>query len=403
MLGINSIRYTRTRDILFLASFCVYFFYCAIQTSFFSVYFNGENSFKIVAIVCILLLLAKELSSSIRNDTIVIIIIFLLFSAFVIKNGEGLGQKDLFFAIVYILSARNVSVRKILCASALICISILSLVIISSKLGLIHNFTDIRADGTVRNPLGFRWVLFAPTFYCELVAIVIYLYKNKLSIFALLALGGVGWWLYLETDARLCFMLTEALVIFVIIDKARVRINIKQNRIAKIATCVLTLSFIIAALLSVILTIIYDPENTVFANINSALSGRLYYGQNSLNEYGVSLFGIRGIDWIGHGRDPFGNVQLLEYNYVDCGYIVLLQRYGILFTAFWLICNTITLNIAYKNEDYYLIVIMSAIAVHCMIDDLQLALHYNIFWIFNTVILTNRVNCMRKEIVAYEE
>ena len=374
------------KDILFLLSFGLYFIYCGFQTSFFAVYFSNDNIFKIVIVMCMLLLVIKEASAKINRTAFLLIGLFVLFSVFVLKNGEGLGQKSLFFAIVYIISARDVSLKKILSLSAALCAFILVVVVLSSELGIIMNFTDRRGDGTLRNPLGFRWVLFASTFYFEFVSIIVYLHKSKLRLITILMLGFIGWWLYYETDSRICFVLTETVIIIALLDKFRQHIHAENGLVLRTIIRLLTVSFIVSATFAIVVTVLYNPDNELMSDINGLLANRLGLGQASLNQYGVSLFGIRGIEWIGHGRDAFGNAQLLEYNYVDCGYIVILQRYGVLFTVFWLVCNTFTLKNAYKHGDYYLIFIMSLIAIHCIIDDLQIALHYNVFWLANAML-----------------
>ena len=394
-------KHNSTNDILYMISLSIYLLYCGLLTSFYAVYITNDTLYKGIVILCMVLLVIKESSAHISSRNIFIIGLLLAFSVLVIKNGEGLGQKSILFAIVYIVCARNISLRKVLSLAALIIAVILSLVIVSSKLGIITNFTNVRGDGTYRNPLGFRWVLFAPTFYFELVCILVYLYRNKINWVALFLLGFTGWWIYKETDSRMCFVMTEVLILYVVLDKVRLFLNIRAYQLSKYAFLILTVSYILFFVISVVATVKYDPENEIYLKINGILTDRLRLGQDSIDKYGVSLLGIRGIEWTGHGRDMFGNELLLEYNYVDCGYIVLLQRFGIVFTAFWLLCNTVTLYKAYRKGDYYLMIILSLIAAHLMIDDLQLSLHYNVFWLANTLLFVNIEKREHREILVY--
>ncbi len=116
------------------------------------------------------------------------------------------------------------------------------------------------------------------------------------------------------------------------------------------------------------------------AKLNSVLEGRLYLGKASLTEYGVSILG-QEIEMIGNGLDELGQLTEGTYNYVDCFFIQILQCYGVVFTVLWLGIVTYSMYRAYRLRDYGLLVCMTMIAAHCIIDDLSLKLYYNTFWL----------------------
>lgn len=83
----------------------------------------------------------------------------------------------------------------------------------------------------------------------------------------------------------------------------------------------------VVAIFAILLHAFYNPQNTIYFQLNKLLSGRLALGQNAMSEYGISLFG-KDIEWIG-----FNMEETLRgtYNYVDCSYVKILLDHGILF------------------------------------------------------------------------
>ena len=43
----------------------------------------------------------------------------------------------------------------------------------------------------------------------------------------------------------------------------------------------------------------------------------------------------------------------------------------------------------YQKKQYHILLILATVAVHCVLDDLSISLHYNIFWIAVAVVLMN--------------
>ena len=99
----------------------------------------------------------------------------------------------------------------------------------------------------------------------------------------------------------------------------------------------------------------------------------------------------------------YGNQSTKAYTYVDSFYIQTLQHYGIIFEIVLLVIFTLTMIRVKKTNDIYLYMILSAIAVHFIIDDLQLHFYYNTFWFVignalmsNMSLLISNVNKKKK-------
>ena len=69
------------------------------------------------------------------------------------------------------------------------------------------------------------------------------------------------------------------------------------------------------------------------------------------------------------------------YNYVDCLYVMLLLRYGLVFFVIFIGILTITCIYLYKKKEYYLLLLMAILSLHGIIDDLMIYLYYNTFWL----------------------
>ena len=127
--------------------------------------------------------------------------------------------------------------------------------------------------------------------------------------------------------------------------------------------------------------------------LNDVLTDRLLYGQRSLIAYGVSVL-PQEINWVGFGLDYTGQHAAIEGEmiFVDCLYLKILQRFGILFFIIlfsMLIATSVQAN---KNKNYYLLASFFFIAIHFAIDDLYLYIQYNTFWFVIGSILIERFN-----------
>jgi hypothetical protein len=145
-------------------------------------------------------------------------------------------------------------------------------------------------------------------------------------------------------------------------------------------------SFGVCGAFSLIMTVVYDHSLPWMRRLNSMLESRLRLGHRSLVEHGVSWFGER-IEWLGNGLDAFGNSTTGVYTYVDCLYIKILQRYGIIFTVVLAALMCWSMYKLYKRREYHILLISATVAVHCVLDDLSFALHYNTFWIAMGLVL----------------
>ena len=76
---------------------------------------------------------------------------------------------------------------------------------------------------------------------------------------------------------------------------------------------------------------------------------------------------------------------------MDCLYVKILQLYGLVFMVMLTALICWAMYRLYQRKEYHILLICATVAVHCVLDDLSLSLHYNTFWIAMGVALLNPV------------
>ena len=356
-------------EMLFFFAYGLYIFIGIMNISFFQIYTN--NITKYINILCMLILLYNELLNKkicIKEIFLLLFVSLLAFPVTIHNNGT------LFIMILFIYCARSIDFRKIAKFSLLESILLLFLVIFSSKIGIITNYISTEG-GRIREYLGFRYALFSPMILFNITALELYLHKDKFSPFRYIILFILNYYVYIKTDSRLSFYLSILLILFIAILTRFPNFFKKRNVLCKI----MVFSFILCSIFGLVTTINYDYSNPYMSKLNEILGRRLYLGHISLDMYPINLLG-HDTKYIGNGLDMYGNKTSGTYFYVDCLYLNLLEKYGLIFTVILLLLLTYSLSNTLKEKDYFLLVILTFFALHGIIDDLEIYIYYNTFW-----------------------
>ena len=166
--------------------------------------------------------------------------------------------------------------------------------------------------------------------------------------------------------------------------------SVKKQKSSNLYAC-LCLSYLISFGISWWLTVGYMSGIRIISKLSESMSGRLRMNVTAIIRYGISLFGTR-ISFSGSGLNIFGERVQSEYFYVDNLYIQSLLVYGVIFIAILVVLYTVASIIAYKSKDYILLVILSMLAVHGIIDDLILYLYFNTFMFLLVMIIAEKSN-----------
>ena len=361
------IRRDSLKNMLFYIPYVAYLLYSLLNTSFYAKYINSYG--KILFAFCVLLLLLKEFLGArfTSRDGILALVLMVITGYFYMYF--GLTQTLL---PIFIYSARNMEVNKILRISYVISVFMLVFIILSSYLGIIQNYIYYSALRE-RQYLGFRYALYPSSILCNIIFLKVYLEKENISWLSLICLLVANYVLFQYTDSRLTFILGVALIVFsTIMKKSQKFREILLNR-------TFIWSFLVLALLSIYATINYDYLSDWQSDLNEALGGRLSLGNSTLKFYGYGLFG-KTLSLSGNGLDENGMLNTSTYDYVDNLYVLLLLRAGIIFLFIFLVAMTIIMKKIYIQKDSYLYIIFILLAFHGIIDDLIMLPQYNSFW-----------------------
>ena len=360
-------------EFLFFVSYGIYLIINLLRASFYQKYIK-QATFKYMMFVCIVVLVSKEIyRKTISFKDIFTFAICMVVSFILLKNMNG--QYAILPLFVLIYSARNIEFKKIAKFTIIFSTFALLIVIVSAKLNIIENYIYINDKGRVREYLGFRYALYPSTILFNIITLDLYINFKKCSKFRLVFWAVISYWLYTYTDSRLTFGLGLILILVVFLFK--IFANILKKR--KFIFCLLIGSFIWCSIFSILLINRYNSQIAWMNNLNDVLGNRLELGKRSIEDYGINLLGQK-IEYIGAGLDSEGNRAEGEYNYVDCFYLLVLQRYGVLFFFIFIIILTLSMSSIYKKENYLLLFILFILAVHGIIDDLILWPYYNTFW-----------------------
>ena len=361
------IRRDSLKNMLFYIPYVAYLLYSLLNTSFYAKYINSYG--KILFAFCVLLLILKEFLGArfTSRDGVLALVLIVITGYFYMYF--GLTQTLL---PIFIYSARNMEVNKILRISYVISLVMLVFIILSSYLGIIQNYIYYSALRE-RQYLGFRYALYPSSILCNIIFLKVYIEKENISWLSLICLLIGNYILFQYTDSRLTFMLGAVLIIFsAIMKKSQKFREILLNR-------VFIWSFLVLALLSIYATLNYDYLSDWQSDLNEALGGRLSLGNSTLKFYGYGLFG-KSLSLSGNGLDENGMLNTSTYDYVDNLYVLLLLRAGIIFLFIFLVSMTIIMKKIYIQKDSYLYIIFILLAFHGIIDDLIMLPQYNSFW-----------------------
>ncbi len=390
---------------LFFLSYGAMLFFGILSTSFFYRYFAG-TPYKGLIVLCTLLPAVRE--AVIRHDFkkdlaggLLCLTAFFL-AARVRTSVSGLALAAMFAFVFY---ARTISFEKIAKFSIAVSSAAVALVILGACLGVIdHYILADTAEGMklyrigidrlgeipaivaeasrVRAYLGFRYALYAPNFVSNITMLVVCWKKGELKWRQFAVLWLVNALFFVLCDARLSFALISAFLLCAAFLKKFPH----ALSALRFPGFLMTASFCICFIVSVQMTVHYDPSIAWMRTCNALLGRRLEFANLSLAKFGVSFWG-QDVKWVGFGLDLYGQQSPDAYLYVDNLYIQMLQRFGAVFTGMILILYTAAAFQCWRQKRWEWLLCLFVIALHAMIDDLIISLHFNTFWLLVGILL----------------
>lgn len=365
-------------EILALTALGIFLIISILDATFY-VQHLPKIAYKVLTALSLALLGIKELYKK-EYDFRTIIGLIITVLVYLIIGKISTLSSNIAIGIIFIYALRDIPFKSVAKTSLLVSVLMLLFVIVSANMGVITNYLEI--SGTrVRSYLGFRYALLPSILLMNIVAIALYINKNNIRYWQWLLLSLSVYWVYGQTDSRLTFYNSCILLVFNLLIKWFPNMLSKLGNVLK----VFKLTFIVNAIISFWITINYLGSNNSFVNsflfkLNQMLGGRLYLANKSLELFGFGLFG-KPVEWNGNGLTVEGVRNYQTYLYVDNLYIQVLQKFGLLVLVLMVTLLTLTLSKAIKKNQWIIAFILIVMSFQSMIDDLNLYLHYNIFWI----------------------
>ena len=360
-------------DILFIVSFVIF-----LSLSFWSSTLFYQYIPEIIAKVGFSLVIILGIIREVFNGRYLLrqlfffgIILLLTLTIMLVTNILNVVAISVLLIFLY----RDVPFTKIAKVAIYTSLLLLILTIIMSKLGFISNYVEFSSDGRIRNYLGFRYSLFAPTVLLNIVSIWCFINREKFQLNGTLILLFCNQWIYWQTDSRLTYFST----IFLIILYCIFTLFPTFRYIIKPILKPFSITYVVSAMISYYVAISYANPSDFIYRLNHLLGRRIYLSYYSLQKYGFNLFG-QEIVWQGNGLDMRGNNTNTSYLYVDNMYIQILQRYGLIFLVIFLVATIVLIRKLIQRNEVFLVFIIVSLGFHAIIDDLILYPQFNTFW-----------------------
>ena len=365
----------KVADKLYLLSWGIYLFVTLWNQSYATRLFIGSQ-YTLLLCFCLLLLIVKEiLKIDFSFKTTIVAFFFSILSVLVYLFST---HKMFLVMIFFIFSARNIDYKKIIKLSIIISAFVLLFVTIGALRGNIYNEVTISIiNDRTRYFLGFTYMLIPAVILGNIVNLLMIYNKDELKWKYVILFIVANQFIFGYTDARLVYYLVCIEILIIIILKTRAKSIFYTN----IVQIVFILSMPLACIFSYYVTINYDPADLYQYLINFVLEGRLELGQDALNTYGLPMFGT-DIKWIGNGLDENGLKTFGAYNYVDCAYIHFLLDYGVIAFALFMGASMWFMYEMKRKKEVIILIVFSTMAIHNMIDDMAIQLHFNACLLF---------------------
>lgn len=284
---------------------------------------------------------------------------------------------NILFWLVLVAGSKNISFKKILKVYLVIAGSIILLAFCSSLLGVIENYRYVTTSRGIRNSFGITYTTDFAAHIFFLALAFFYLVGEKLKLYHYIGVLIVASLIYRFCNARLdSCSLVLIVITFGLGNWIEHSCYIGKNgknlwRNIWSTKGIYIMPFL--AVISLAATVLYRPGSGLLFELDKVISSRLLLGNQGIKEYGYTLFG-QAIDMIGNGG---GTEYPSNYFFIDCSYIYVLLRFGVLFAVAVLIAYTAA---CYKNKhDLFFLYAIALVAVNCTIAHHLLEFEYNPF------------------------
>lgn len=367
-IRINSSKKIKASEAIFILALSIYLINQMMYTTMFYVYMkNGVTTLINIVALCLIVFKITILDKYSLKSLALIGILFIFSNLAFLKS----GYKELFYLSIFVIGVKDVDFKKICKVYLYIGVLITIAAMIAVKLNIIEHIVYSRNDkfrysfGSVY-PTDFAARIF---FLCATYS---YLKNEKLNLTDSIIFILIGSFTMYFCDARL-----DSISIFILSILPIISINIynKKKYIGRVVKYILVLAVPVSAILSIVITNMYSPNNSFTVFLNQVFTGRLGQGKRGILEYGFSLFGQK-VDMIGNGGVNGG---VTNYFFIDSSYLYIALKYGVIMLFLICIYYLFFIRKRLKKGDILLPVLIVIVGINSIIAHHLIDIAYNPF------------------------
>lgn len=356
--------------------FSLFFFYLSYTLILFQAMFNSTSSlvlyFGIIDKLTILFLIMTYLFQNPIYKIKEILIILLIFLITILSYSNA-SDNIILKSFLLIIAFKDINFKKFIKYDFILKILFSLIVITFSKFGISENYVILRADGTIRQSLGFSHPNALAAYWLSIMCDYTYLYFNKsigvkLIVCAILTLiiGNI-------TDSRTVIICIVFMCLLFLMKK-----YLNKKIIKKV---IVTLPILLFSL-SLYSGIMYNSSNLI-KNIDIVLSKRIYYTEQFISKYDIKLLG-QEIETVSTLESRALNIPP---SILDNSYIILLLKFGLLVLIMFLVLLALKIKESYKYNDIKLVIVLLIFIISGVFEAWLIKVNYNPFILaFSTLI-----------------
>ncbi|VDG23454.1 hypothetical protein [Lactiplantibacillus mudanjiangensis] len=304
-------------------------------------------------------------------------LIFLIVGTLITVSYRISTNQSLLFALIFIIGAFDIDLKKILEVYIYATIVLGVLTIVASLVGIIPNIEYVR-DGTVRMALGAVYATdFGARIFYFVIACFLYRWDSlKIKDIVLFLLLAILVWK--TSYARMNTILTLSLVLLAtfvfFLNKSQ-----HNHFLKNISNVICRVNIVLPAVMFGVINFLsysYKRSKGSFVMLDEILSGRLKLGHLAYEFYHLTWFGqvVFQQGWGGVDSADSGSVN---YFMIDSAFVRLLLIYGVLVTVIVLVAWTLLQIKLNHLELFAYSAVMVIIAISGMIDQHMFEIAYN--------------------------
>lgn len=272
--------------------------------------------------------------------------------------------KELLYLVFLILGAKDISFVKIMKVYTTVVGILLGVTIAAALTGVLEN-VSFGVEGKLAFGLVSSTDFAAHVFFFFLCCW--YIWRKTEKIWLALLVLGAAFFVYRYGQGRcstICLLLLAILFVGHIMMRKHMRKNSGQYTMRPAFACILACSVQLAAIVTLVLSILYEFDCVWIQKINQLLSDRLELGKRGISICGFHLWGqnveLRG-NWV-TGK------AVGKYFYLDSSYLQMTVMFGILMSVILMLAFLVIGYRAYVFRQWVLLLILALLAIHGVIE-----------------------------------